>query len=529
MKKIISVAVIFILSMSIIFSGCGKVSDNKAASASKDTKEGKTLICAQEFEPEKINPVIEAHTCGVEQLLFRGLMRFDKKGVPQKDIAEDYSISEDGKVYIFKIRKDVKFHDNEPLTAKDVEFTINTLLSDKLISEVTPEFEIVKSVEVLNDYEIKIILNEQYLPFLDKLTVGIVPKHAFKDGEDINNSEFNHKPIGTGPYKMDKWEKGKSMTMTSFKDFYGTTPKIEKVIFKFIPEGSVRALQLKSGEVDVALLEPSDAKEMKEAENVELHVTPTADYRCMMYNLRKDLWKDVQLRKALNHAVDRNALVDGILIGYGKAAYSPLQLNKFNNTDIEKYQFNLEKANKLLEEDGWIKNENGIREKKGQKLAFTITAPISDKVRVNLANYLASQFKKVGADVKVDALDWSVIDIAKVDAFILGWGSPFDADDHTYRLFHSSQIDSGWNFQGYTNTKVDKLLEEGRIGEDEAKRKEIYMEFQKELSQDPPFNFLVYLDGLIGTNKKVTGLTDTVLGHHAAGYLWNIEEWDISE
>ncbi|MCR4435092.1 MAG: ABC transporter substrate-binding protein [Clostridiales bacterium] len=236
------------------------------------------------------------------------------------------------------------------------------------------------------------------------------------------------------------------------------------------------------------------------------------------------------MRKAFNYAVDRRAIVDGILKRYGFEAYSPLQLNPFNNDKVEKYTYDLQKAGELLDRAGWIKGSDGVRQKDGKKLAFTITAPSTDEVRVNMANYLASQFKKIGAEVKVDALDWSVIDIAKCDAFVIGWGSPFDADDHTFKLFHSSQIGgTGYNFGAYSDPKVDELLQKGRTTSDPQQRKKIYQDFQEELSQNPPYNFIVYLKALYGVNKKVSGIKERTLGHHGAGFLWNMEEWTIND
>lgn len=163
-----------------------------------------------------------------------------------------------------------------------------------------------------------------------------------------------------------------------------------------------------------------------------------------------------------------------------------------------------------------------------KKLAFTLTAPKTDEVRVKMAEYFASQFKKIGAEVKVEALDWSVIKIDQCDAFVLGWWSPFDADEHTFRLFHSSGINGGENYEAYSNPKVDELLDKARTTTDENERKKLYAEFQKELSEDPAFNFAVYLKALFGVNKRVLGVKEKVLGHHGAGFLWNAEQWNVN-
>ena len=182
-----------------------------------------------------------------------------------------------------------------------------------------------------------------------------------------------------------------------------------------------------------------------------------------------------------------------------------------------------------MDKAGFLLGNDGIRRKGGKRLEFTITAPIADKTRVNIANYLASQFRNIGADIDVQALEWNVIDdgINKFDAFILGWGSPFDADEHTFNLLHSSQIESGLNYGAYRDARVDELLQMGRTTTNEEKRNEIYKEFQEKLSENPPYNFIVYLEAVFGVNKKISGIKTRTLGHKGAGFVWNLEEWTI--
>ncbi|GIP36438.1 ABC transporter substrate-binding protein [Paenibacillus sp. J2TS4] len=528
MKKWMLSLFIALITASLLMQGCGKNEANPDPDSANHTEiDTTTLIYAAETEFDRINPILE-ETTDIDNLIFRGLMRFDENNEPQKDIADSYEVSSDGLVYQFKLKQGIKFHDGEDLTAEDVVFTISSILDDQVQSVVRSEFTEIESVEAVSDYEVKITLKQPFPPLLDKLTIGIVPKHAL-DGQDINTADFNQHPIGSGPYLFDKWDRGQSVTLKAFPDYYAKQAAIDQVIVKFIPDSSVRMLQLETGEVDMAYLEPNAVEKMSQSDKLNIYEAPSADYRAMMYNMNFDLWKDVNVRKALNYAIDRSAIVDGILLGYGEPAYSPLQMNKYHNDQVEKYDFNLDKADELLTEAGWIPGKDQIRTKDGTRLAFTITAPSSDPVRVSLATYLSSQLKKVGADVKVAALDWSVIDIAETEAFMLGWGSPFDADDHTYKLFHSSEIGSGTNYGFYSDPDADRLLEEARTTTDSAKRQELYKQFQQVLADNPPYNFITYQQALYGVNKKVDGIKIKTLGHHGAGFLWNLEEWTIHD
>ncbi len=530
MKKITSILVSMLFMITAMFTGCGK----EQAANSTNANKGKTLVYGAEMEDEKLNPIlIESHAFASD-LIFRGLMRFDENNVPKPEIADSYTISDDKLTYDFKIKKGVKFHDNTEVKAEDVVFTVKSILDDKVNSEVKPQFEEVKDVQAVNDYEVKVTLKKPFPALLDKMTVGIVPKHAL-EGKDINTAEFNQKPIGAGPYKFVKWDKGSSLTVERFKDYKGGRPdkigNIDKVVLKFIPDFNVRAMQLKTGELDATLIDPNQVANLEKESKVTLNKIPTADYRGIMFNFKtKPMFKDVNVRKALNYSTDKKGIVDGILLGYGEVAYSPIQLNKFNNPDVEKYEYNLDKANALLDESGWKKGSDGIREKDGQKLQFSLFARNTDDSRVKIANYVASQGKKVGFDIKVDARDPKAMKIKDTEAFVIGWGSPFDADDNTYKIFSSSQAEhgSGNNFGYYSDSKVDEALEKARTTSDENERKKYYADFQKELADNPAFSMDAYITAIYGVNKKVSGYTtNRVLGHHGEGFLWNTEEWNM--
>lgn len=146
-----------------------------------------------------------------------------------------------------------------------------------------------------------------------------------------------------------------------------------------------------------------------------------------------------------------------------------------------------------------------------------------------MATYLASQYAEIGADVITEALDWSVINIEETDAFILGWGSPFDADDHTFKLFHSNAIGLGYNYGSYQNKQIDQLLTLARVTTNEDERKELYQQFQTKLAEDPPYVFISYLKAVYGVNKRVNGVVEKTLGHHGSGFIWNLEDWTLND
>lgn len=515
-RQVVIIAVLLLL---VVLAGCGQKKGN-----STDVSKNQ-LIYASESEFDGLNPILEE--TNVDALLFRGLFRFNEDNEATTDIAQSYDMSDDKLTYTFKLRDDITFHDGKPLTAEDAIFTIESILDDNNASFLKSDFTEVDALKKIDDYQFELKLKRPFTPILDKLTVPILPKHSFIE-EDMRTASFNSHPIGAGPYQFGEWNRGTSLTLKAFDQFYGLQPSIGQVIFKFIPDSNVRAIQLASGEVDIALLDPNQVAELEKKDHLKIYDIDTADYRGMLFNMQNELWQDVRVRQAFSYAIDRAQVVKGILKGYGEEAYSPLQKHAFQNENIEKYSYDVAKAEALLDAAGWLKADDGFRSKDGQKLSFTITAPASDAVRVNMANYLAEGYKSIGAQVEVAALDWSAITIDDTDAFMIGWGSPYDADHHTYSLFHSSEsslTSSGYNYGSYSNAKVDELLAKGRLATDIDERKAIYMAFQEELAKDPAFAFVAYVNAVYGIHGNIEGVKERTLGHHGSGFLWNVEEW----
>ena len=250
----------------------------------------------------------------------------------------------------------------------------------------------------------------------------------------------------------------------------------------------------------------------------------TADYRGILYNFGSEFFgKHRELPNILSYAIDRQSIVDSVLLGHGQAAYSPLQMGPYNNPDIEKYEYDPEKAKQLLEENGWTMGDDGYYEKDGDQLAFTISNGQADQVRIDMSNICAQNLQDIGVNCKVEVVaetDW-----ANQDAYLIGWGSPFDPDDHTYKVFGT---DKGANYSSYSNAKVDELLQQARELETQEERLPLYKEFQVELSKDLPYTFIAYIDAMYVSKDNITGLTkDTVLGHHGVGIFWNIYDWDM--
>ncbi|RDY23685.1 ABC transporter substrate-binding protein [Romboutsia maritimum] len=524
LKRLKVMSLVMILSLMAGCSSTGGNSDKKEDS--KASKNEKVLVYGS-GDYTGINPALFEHG-EINSLIFNGLTAHDKDNKIIPCLAKSWELDKATNTYTFKLRDDVKWHDGEKFTAKDVKFTLDTIMNPKNASEIASNYEDITKIEIVDDTTIKITLKAPNVAMLDYLVVGILPQHKL-EGKDIATDEFNQNPIGTGPFKLEKWNKGQDITLAKNEDYFVTKNQgkqvgLDKVVFKIVVDAKAKAMQLKSGELDLAQVTPKDMATFEGNKDFNVNIMKTADYRGIMYNFNAPLFKNnKELPNALSYAIDRKAILDSVLLGHGQIAYSPLQAGSYNNPDIEKFDYNPEKAKQELEKGGWKQNSDGIYEKNGTKLSFEIVCGEGDQVRIDMANICAQQLKKIGVDAKVAVnakVDWE-----HQDSFLIGWGSPFDPDDHTYKVFGTEK---GANYNAYSNTKIDGILQKARETDVDADRVKYYKEFQEEMTKDMPYTFISYIDAIYVGKNNISGITpETVLGHHGVGIFWNVADWTI--
>lgn len=515
LKKILILGLTLIVGM-LLIAGCGGAKET----TSKAVKE--TVLVYGSGDYSSINPALYEHG-EINSLIFSGLTIHDQNNKVVPSLAKSWTFDKAANTYTFNLRNDVKWHDGKPFTAADVKFTLETIMNPDNASEIASNYEDITNIEAVDETTLKMALKAPNVAMLDYLTIGILPKHLL-EGKDIATDKFNQFPIGTGPYKMASWDKGQSITLVKNNDFYVKAPKIDKIIFKIVEDTKARALQLKSGELDLAQITPQDLNQFENNKKFSVYNMKTSDYRGIMYNFNNPLFKENrELPNALSYAVDRKAILDSVILGHGKVAYSPLQAGEYNNPDMEKFEYNPAKAKAALEKAGWKLGQDGIYAKNGRKLSFTVNCKEGDRVRADIANICAQQFKAIGVELKVAVqpkIDWD-----NQEAFLIGWGSPFDPDDHTYKVFATGK---GNNYNSYSNARVDELLTKARETDVKSERLKYYKEFQTALTKDMPYTFIVYIDAIYIGKPNLQGITrDTVLGHHGVGIFWNVTDWTI--
>lgn len=471
----------------------------------------------------RINPALDEHG-EINILIFNGLTAHNGANEVVPGLAKSWDYDKAACTYTFHLEENVKWHDGQPFTAEDVKFTIEAIMDPENGSENAPNYEDVEEITVIDGQTVAFHLSSPNVAFLDYMTMAILPKHLL-EGEDMQTSEFFRHPVGTGPYKLTDWDEGQAITLVKNQEYFKGEPNIDTIIFKIVTDDSAKALQLRSGELDLALLTPKDAQTFADQDGFVCYDMKTSDYRGILFNFANEYWQyNRDLIPAVCYGIDREAIIQAVLLGQGVSAYGPLQRNIYNNEEVEHYDYNPEKARAVLEAAGCKRGSDGFYSRGGEKVGFVISVGAGDQVRLDMAQIAAQQLREIGMDVTVEVpaqVDWG----AQM-AYLIGWGSPFDADDHTYKVFGTNK---GANYSSYSNPLVDQYLTQARQSDDPDVRARAYHQFQEELARDPAFAFICYIDANYVADAGIQGIAkDTVMGHHGVGIFWNVAEWTIT-
>ncbi|MEG0873683.1 MAG: ABC transporter substrate-binding protein [Clostridiales bacterium] len=393
-----------------------------------------------------------------EPLIQSTLVNTDKDMNIVNDLATEYGVSDDLLTWTFKIRDDVKFTDGEALTAKDVAFTFNTIKNSKN-SEL--DLEMMDKAVAVDNTTVELQLNKPFNALLYSVAVvGIMPEHAY--GKD-----YAENPIGSGRYMLEQWDKGQQIILKANPDYYGEAPKMKKVIVVFMAEDAALAAA-KKGEVDIAYTAATysdqkidgyklEAVKSVDSRGISLPTEPAGGTKTeddVTYKVGNNVTSDLAIRQAMNYAVDREAMMQNVLNGYGTVAYSVSDGMPWSSPDM-KVETDVEKAKTILKDGGWVDGDgDGILEKDGQKAEFTLYYSADDSVRQGIAAEFANQMKNIGINITYKGASWDDLYPHQYsDAVVWGWGANSPAE--TYNLYYSK----GWgNFPCYNSETVDKYL-----------------------------------------------------------------------
>lgn len=472
--------------------------------------------------PRLINPVLAFTEVDLDlsNLVYAGLMKYENgKLVP--DLAEKYSISDDGLVYTFTLREDLRFHDGAALTAEDVEFTVQKVQDSIIKSPRRADWANIET-KIVSPTEIQFILKQPYAPFLSNTTLGILPKHIWGkiNPDQFIFSKYNLEPIGAGPYQFKNIQQDGGgipidYTLASYNNYHGEEPYISDLLIYFYPNekavleayarGVIEAMSRISANEAAKIASTSDSARI-------IHTSLPRIFGIFFNQNQAPIFLQKEVRQALNIATDKQEIINKVLAGYGVVGTGPIP----DSSNTKAPKADIEEAQEILNRAGWVMNSNGVMEKRDKKGAVTGTLEFSiataDAPDLKLAaDLVKSQWEKIGAKVTVKVFDYgdlyqNVIATRKYDALLFGQSIGKDLD--LYAFWHSSQRNApGLNVAMYVNSRVDKFLEDARVTTDEKQRDSLYDQFEKIIQEEVPAVFLYSPEFMYVVPERVKGLT----------------------
>lgn len=495
---------------------------------------GEMLVIGSIAEPSNFLPFMASDSASREiaGYFFVAPLRYDQNLEVVPFAAKKFEVLEDGLLLRFTLAKGIYWSDGVELTAEDVEYTYQLMIDDATPTSYAGDFKIIQSFTVRDRYSFEVRYEKPFPRALSTWMSPIMPKHALKGlrGQDLRTSPLLRQPLSCGPYLLDTWKPGASIRLKANPNYFEGKPAIDYILYRFIPDATTMFLELKAGTIDfVGSLTPqqylyqTNTDQFKE--NFNVYHWLGAAYTFLGYNLESPLFKDVRIRQAMAHAINKADIVKGALFGQGVSTVGPFSPTSWAyNKAIQDYDYNPQKALKLFEAAGWKQNKQGILEKDGLPFSFTLLVNQGNEPRIKTAVLIQYQLKKIGIDVKIRTVEWAAflknfVDKGFFDALILGWTLPAEPD--CFDVWHSSRI-GGLNFIHYSNEEADDLLVRARSTFDRDARKKMYDRFQEILHEEQPYCFLFVPYTFSAVHKRVKGIQPA-----PAGIGYNQNDWWI--
>ncbi len=467
----------------------------------------------------------------IADLIYIAPLRYNKDLQPEPWAAESWSIEDGGKRMRFTLRKGILWEDGQELTAEDVAFTCKLAADPATGSPYAEDFLRIKELRVIDRYTFEVRYDKFFARAVSTWMNPILPKHIL-EGQNIRSTPFARKPMGAGPYRLKSWEPGSRMLLEASPTYFAGKPHINEVVYRIIPDNATMFMETQAGRLDVMDLSPlqylrqTSSPEWQKKFHKFRYLASM--YIFLGFNLEHPFFKDVRVRRAISMAIDREGIIKGVLLGQGVPAFGPFKPGSWAyHPGLKPVVRNVAAAKALLAQAGFADHDgDGLLDRDGQPLAFTILTNQGNEQRILAATVMQSQLREVGIDVRIRTVEWAAfirefVNKGRFDAVLLGWTIPQDPD--LFSVWHSSQtFEGGLNFTHYRNPEVDKLLEEAQSTPDQQKRAALYYRIQEIFADEQPYCFLFVPYALPVVQRRFQGIEPAL-----AGIMYNFEKWWI--
>jgi peptide/nickel transport system substrate-binding protein len=467
-----------------------------------------------------------------------GLLRLDENTLAYiPNMAESYSISEDGLTFTFHLRKDIKWSDGQPLTAQDFKWTYDQVIKPENAFPYLSQLDFITSYEALDDYTLQIKIGEIYAPALGQMSglITPLPKHVWENlswSDPEQNPQINSPTVVSGPYTLKEWQRDQYAIFEANPNYwYHGAPNIDTYTIQIVPDQDVAYEKMKTGETDTGPITPDKLAEARKLSNITVYEwwPAAAQWSYVGFNMREGFpTHDINIRHGLDYAVQKQLLTDQVMLGQAKRMCSLYPDTSWAfNPDVPCYPYDKDKALAAFGQAGYTLQNGKLVDKNGQQLTLKLVyGPNTSQTRELISVAIQNDLRDVGIEVNIQALEWaSYLQAVQAkqpdwDMYLGAWRSPIDPQI-MYTLWSEANIPQ-LNSVGYINKNVEDLFKQAGGTYDAQVRKEKYGEIQQILAQDSPYMFLFYEKSWSGQNKRIKGIQPTALG-----IGWNFEDWYI--
>ncbi len=462
----------------------------------------------------------------------------------QPDLATSWTVTDDALTYVFTLREGVTWQDGQPFTAADVKFTFDLVTDPNFAGALDSYFvniqgatehkagsvDTVTGITVIDDTHVQFVLTQPDTLFLSSALSRqrILPQHLLSTiaPADVDKSDFSRKPVYTGPYSVDRWQAGESITFKSNPNYYGGQPPIETLIARFIPDPATALADLQTGALNLGTTDPDQFDSFASDSNYTTQDLPGLRVVYIQFDLTRPIFADSRVRQAFSHAIDRDTIINAIYLGRAEVAtnYIPPQA-WMNDPDVPTYPYDVDKANQLLDEAGWTLGDDNVRvDANGNQLAFTLTVPTSNSQdALAFVPYLEQVGVKVTIDQQGAGEVTGPLKVGEYEAAVSSWNNfIIDPRADLQRTFQNPRPTDG---TGYKNDEVDALFLQARAATDQETEKQLWFQIQQKVAADAPFVYLWRQHDLVVVNKDLTVPQVSVISELYA----RIPEWKLSE
>jgi peptide/nickel transport system substrate-binding protein len=503
---------------------------------------GGAFITSSVGDIQTIHPFLaeDGPSLGVIGLLYEGLVGGDlRTGLPAPNGLADYwEIAPDGKTYTFYLNQDAKWHDGVAITADDVQFSFDALANPEVASAYGQTFiESTESWRVIDEHTFELVAREPLWTYLIDLYSVVIPKHIW---EDVPVAEWRTdggatgqdptRVVGSGPFKFGEWRQGESITLSRNDDYFQKVPYLDSYVIRIWPDQTAVVNALLNGEIDVAVVPPADVETVESTEGLVVTIYPTRGFTFYMTNLdpeKSQFFLDQRIRQALMYALDRESIVDDILLGYGEVARGTQPVISYAYAPdriTTEYTYDPEKARSLLNEAGWTDIDgDGFVDKDGNAFAFELLYPSGSPTSDQLVAYMQDAWRAIGIDMTPRALEFpSLVETITGDhnfdiaMLLFNWDATFIQD----AMFGCDQYDGGFNMVKYCNERVDELNAQAKRTFDEEARRELVIEATNIVNDELPVAVMHFGKAIVGYSDRLQNYKPSAWGSADPSYLW---------